>query len=219
MYHIFLNTLPRVGITKNNIQIRTIGNFSNSEIILKKNENVIFIGMIPTKNSIKQVLTFKLKGEGAQLRCYLITLGKGGDNQNLKTIVEHSAKNTSAEMIIKSLQLDSSSLDYSGSIVIPPASDNTISFLRHDVLLLSKDAKIRTIPALEIETDDVKASHSVSIGKLDEEDMFYLESRGFDSNDAKKLLMKAFIEEILGKFPDNKMLEDLRNNLYSELYL
>ena len=74
-------------------------------------------------------------------------------------------------------------------------------------MLLSKDAKADAIPSLEIENNDVKATHSASVAQINDDQMFYLMSRGLDENNSKKLMIDGFLESIIQHMP----LPQLRN--------
>jgi Fe-S cluster assembly protein SufD len=72
-------------------------------------------------------------------------------------------------------------------------------------LLLTDDAIIHTKPELEIYADDVKCTHGATVGQLDDKAMFYLRTRGLDEKNARRLLMRAYVGEIIGKIKDDKL--------------
>ncbi|HXW59913.1 MAG TPA: SufD family Fe-S cluster assembly protein, partial [Myxococcota bacterium] len=85
--------------------------------------------------------------------------------------------------------------------VVRPEAQKTEAFQRNHNLLLSKKAAAFTKPALEIFADDVKASHGATVGRLNEQDLFYLKSRGVPHNEARRLLVRGFAEEIFQQIP------------------
>ena len=92
----------------------------------------------------------------------------------------------------------------------------TEAFLRQNILLLGEDAKATAVPELEIETDDVKASHAATVGQIDKEQLFYLTSRGISQGVATKMIVEAFLEEVLSQI-DSKEAEKIRVKLEKEL--
>ncbi len=89
--------------------------------------------------------------------------------------------------------------------------------LRDDALLLSKHAHIDSVPALEIAANDVKAFHGATVGALDQNSIFYIESRGIPRNEAERMIALAFFEPALDRFPTSKLREDLRTALAAKL--
>ena len=83
--------------------------------------------------------------------------------------------------------------------------------------MLSDKAEIDTKPQLEVQADDVKAAHGATIGQLNDDEMFYLQTRGIDKNSARKILSKAFALEVLDTYPNNQLSKtikyDLRNRI------
>ena len=108
---------------------------------------------------------------------------------------------------------DQSEVDYKGNITIKPKANLTNAYLAHHTLMLSKNAKTHTIPSLEIQADDVKAGHAATIGNVDEDLIFYLESRGLDKKSAQNLLIKSFMENDIKKIPDKKIQTILKKEI------
>jgi Fe-S cluster assembly scaffold protein SufB len=89
---------------------------------------------------------------------------------------------------------------FAGCIVVDEAAVKTDAEMSSRNLLLSADAEIDSKPQLEIHTDDVKCSHGVTVGQLDAESVFYLQSRGIDETSARNMLTFAFANEMVEKF-------------------
>ncbi len=84
-------------------------------------------------------------------------------------------------------------------------------------LLLSRDAKADAIPNLEILADDVKCSHGAAVGPVDEEQKFYLETRGVPPMEAEKIIVQGFFEPVISELPSEKEQEQLRSFIESKL--
>lgn len=95
-------------------------------------------------------------------------------------------------ILVKAIVEDGGKLKLNGLIHIGKKAIGAEAFLRYQILLLGEKAAAEVIPNLEIENNEVKASHAVSIGQLDEEQLFYLMTRGMTRKEASKLLVEAF---------------------------
>ena len=111
------------------------------------------------------------------------------------TDIEHLSAHTNSDQIVKGVMKDHAHGVFQGKILIKPNAVQTNGHQTHRALLLSDEAKVDAKPALEIYADDVKCSHGATSGDLDEEQLFYLKSRGIAEDEAKKILTSAFLNE------------------------
>lgn len=111
-----------------------------------------------------------------------------------KEILEHSMPNTSKRLNIRAIVQNGASLQINALIRILPKAKNSNSFLDIRVLILDEKSHADVRPQLEIETNDVKASHAASVGPIDPEQLFYLESRGLNKNQAVYLIVDGFLK-------------------------
>lgn len=118
---------------------------------------------------------------------------KSGEEVNLTTVSIYKKPHQEGEVEIKAVVEGNGYLRLKGVIKINKGAVAANGFLRHAVLLVGDKARAESIPELEIECDDVKASHAASIGRIDEEQLFYLMSRGFSRDEAVELIVKAFM--------------------------
>jgi Fe-S cluster assembly protein SufD len=117
----------------------------------------------------------------------------GSEQLNINVTIIHDAPHTSAQTLIKVVLDDSASVVLNGTIIVKKNAQQTNSFLAENVLILSNRAKAQAIPNLEIEADDVKCSHAATVANIDEESMFYLQSRGVNKVQAKKMIADGFL--------------------------
>jgi len=139
-----------------------------------------------------------------------------GEMVDLETISEYKKPRGRGEIVVKAVVMGKGSLGLKGMIKIGEKAVLTEAFLRQNILLLGEDAKATAVPELEIETDDVKASHAATVGQIDKEQLFYLTSRGISQGVATKMIVEAFLEEVLSQI-DSKEAEKIRVKLEKEL--
>jgi Fe-S cluster assembly scaffold protein SufB len=104
---------------------------------------------------------------------------------------------------------DQSTFHLNGLIDIRPEANHSDARLEGRSILLSKDAKSTLIPSLEIAARDVKASHAAATGPIDPEQVFYLTSRGLSADEARALILHGFLQDVLGKLPNDPATEAL----------
>lgn len=120
------------------------------------------------------------------------------DSTTLVTLViNHIGKDTKSDTIIKAVLQDQATGSFKGLVNIYKGAVNTQAYLKEDALLLSPNARAEAIPSLEIDENHVKAGHSSTVQPLDEEQLFYFQSRGIDRQSAKKILKESFLSSAL----------------------
>ena len=122
-----------------------------------------------------------------------------GDKQHVDhhTLVHHIEPNCESHQDYKGIYGDSSTGVFNGKIIVNKIAQKTNAFQQNNNILVSDKATINTKPQLEIFADDVKCSHGCTIGQLDEDALFYLQSRGIPKKEARALLMYAFANNVL----------------------
>jgi Fe-S cluster assembly protein SufD len=129
---------------------------------------------------------------------------------DLVSTVEHNVGNSTSDTIVKSAATGRGQGRYVGNIRIVQHAQGTEAWLHDDALLLSKRAHIDSVPALEIAANDVKAYHGATVGAIDEEQIFYMTSRGIDREAAEKMIALGFFEPAIARFPTQALRERLR---------
>jgi Fe-S cluster assembly protein SufD len=127
---------------------------------------------------------------------YLIDKKQHVDNH---TFIDHAAPDCQSNELFKGILDDQARAVFRGKILVRKNSQHTDSYQKNNNLLLTDEAKIDSLPQLEIYADDVKCSHGATVGYLDDEEMFYLRSRGICKRESRLLLMNAFASEIINK--------------------
>lgn len=149
----------------------------------------------------ERTVHFKLAA-GSTVMVHGIVLGGGKDDLIANIIAEHQKPRSTSRIILRGVFGNASRGKLNGTIHILKKAQQSDARLEERVLILSPLAKAETIPNLEIEADDVKASHAATIARLSEEELFYLQTRGFRKSDSIALLLDAFIVSQLAHLPD-----------------
>ncbi len=141
----------------------------------------------------------------------------GEQHVDLASEVRHLVGNTTSETVVKSAGIGRGQGRYVGNIVIAANAHGSDASLRDDVLLLSKNAHVDSIPALEIAANDVKAFHGATVGSIDADELFYAESRGLARDEAERMIALGFFEPAIERFPTEALREAIRRSLASKL--
>ncbi len=151
----------------------------------------------------------RLSGPGGFSEMLALTVARGAQEFDQRTLQSHLAPNTGSNLLYKNVLLDQARTIFSGLIVVDPEAQKTDAYQSNRNLLLSDEAEANSLPGLEIQANDVRCTHGATSGHIDEEQMFYLRSRGIPVPAARELLVAGFFEDVLAKLED----EDLRSAL------
>jgi len=142
-----------------------------------------------------------LVGPGAMGRMSGFYFANGNQHLDHDTQQNHLAQNTTSDLLYKGALMDESRSVWQGMIYVAPGANGTDGYQANRNLILSKQARADSIPGLEILTDDVRCSHGATVGKLDEDLLFYLESRGIPQKEAEELIVMGFFAPIMERIP------------------
>lgn len=162
-------------------------------------------------------LHVSLRSPGAEARITALFFPTGKQHVDVVSTVEHLAGEASSDTVVKSAARDRGQARYLGNIRIAPHAQGSDARLRDDALLLSKTAHVDSVPALEIGANDVKAYHGATVGALDEEQIFYLCSRGIDPGTAERMIALGFFEPGIERFPSAGLRDEIRSALAAKL--
>ena len=149
-------------------------------------------------------------GQGSNCSNIGIFLGKGKEHIDFTTNAYHNAENTTNDILVDGILKDESSSVYRGLIKISKEGQKTNSYLANHILKLGDKTLANSIPSLKIDANDVKASHGVTVGQIDEEHLFYLMTRGLSRAEAEKLIVEGFFEPVIQKIPSEELKEKIR---------
>jgi FeS assembly protein SufD len=137
-----------------------------------------------------------MKGTGSSAEDVEIVFGNDTQSFDLTSNLNHIGSNSRGRVLVKSVMRDKSKSLFKGMIKIGNDAKASESYLAGHAILLDKDAKSDAIPGLEIETNEVKATHSASVAQLDEAQIYYLMCRGLDRDSAKREIVSGFLEPL-----------------------
>jgi Fe-S cluster assembly protein SufD len=136
---------------------------------------------------------------------------------DFRTIQDHDAPHTTSDLLFKGAVQDHAASVYTGLIKIREHARGTNAFQTNRNLTLSEGAWAESVPNLDIRTNDVKCSHASTVGPIDEDQRFYLESRGIRPEVAERLVVLGFFDEVLGQLPAVDLVADLRARVAAKL--
>lgn len=158
-----------------------------------------------------------LDGEGAD--CLLRGLYVAGGTQHVdnRTAIEHARPHGTSRELYKGVLSGRSRAVFNGKIVVREEAQKTDAQQSNKNLMLSRDAEIDSKPQLEILADDVRCSHGTTIGQLEEDELFYLRSRGLNETLARELLVHGFAGEVLDGIAIEPLRDGVENGVLAEL--
>lgn len=136
---------------------------------------------------------------------HTLYFGDGAKHLSMNISHIHDAPSGTSRIFSRGILKDTAKGKYDGNIKISQQAKKTDAFLEEKTLLLSQGAKSEAIPALEIGTNDVKAAHSASCTRVDDNQLFYAASRGIPEDEAIRLIAEGFLGHLIGKLPDEKL--------------
>ncbi|MDP4692974.1 MAG: Fe-S cluster assembly protein SufD [Opitutales bacterium] len=152
----------------------------------------------------------RIEGPGADVKMYSLTVAEDTQEFDQRTFQTHNAGNAVSDLLYKNALLDNSRTIFSGLIRVAEGAQQTDAFQTNRNLLLDPTAEANALPGLEILANDVKCSHGATTGNVDEDELFYMMSRGIAKRDAMKLMVFGFFEEVIEKVESDELAENLR---------
>ncbi|MBA3654611.1 MAG: Fe-S cluster assembly protein SufD [Actinobacteria bacterium] len=141
----------------------------------------------------------RVSGQGASSNLMAVYFGEGEQMHDFRTLQDHSAPRTTSDLLFKGAVGGEATSVYTGLIRVRPGASGTNAFQTNRNLVLTEGAHAESVPNLEIEENDVRCSHASAIGPVDEDQLYYLESRGVPTTVAERLIVLGFFDEILDR--------------------
>ena len=182
------------------------------KIVVERDAKVEIVILIMPGMSCDLKMDVTLAGEGAEANIYGAYVCGGDEKVRIAVDMHHDVPHCNSRQLFKGIAGGSSRVDFYGKIIVAQDAQRTEAYQENHNILLSDGAKVDTKPQLEIYADDVKCSHGATIGRLNEEEQFYMRSRGISLEDAKVLQMISFIAPVLENIQD----ESQREKIFSE---
>ncbi len=175
-------------------------------IEVKKNEEKVFPFVWVNGDESEVLIEAQLTGVGARLQIVGIFLGTNHSAVTFNTHVVHIAPNTKSLTTIRGVFKNHASFTNDGMVRINRGAKGADGYFASKILLFD-DAKGRSVPSLEIDENELKAGHASTVGRPDENQLFYLRSRGLSEKEAQELLVTGFFEPVIKLLPVNEQNE------------
>ena len=159
----------------------------------------------------------RVSGRGASTRQVALYFAGGDQMHDFRTTQDHDAPSTTSDLLFKGAVQDHAASVYTGLIKIREHANGTVAYQTNRNLTLSEGAWAESVPNLDIRTNDVKCSHASTVGPIDEEQRFYLESRGVQPEIAERLVVLGFFDEVLSQLPAHDLADELRARVAAKL--
>ncbi len=194
---IFVSDNSELTITEMDLFNNNIISFMNKRSEIGKQSKVkLAVGYLGGKVSRSRSYS-NLSGDNSAIQDLHLVVGTKEEKHDLVTSIKHSGKNTKGSVDVKGVLTGKSYMTLKGMNKIENQAFNADTFLGGHAILLGKHARANIIPGLEIDNRNVQAKHSAAVAPIDEDLLFYLQSRALDKNTAVKIIVTGFLESIL----------------------
>ncbi len=167
----------------------------------------VALGFGSTKGKVR--METRLSGAGSSARVTGAYAGNGTQHLDFDTTQEHAAPNTTSDLAFRGVLTEQATAVWRGMIRVDPGAQQTDAFQESRNLLLSKSAHADAIPGLEIEANDVRCTHAAAVAQVDAEQLYYLRSRGLGDEEAKRLIIDGFLQELVERLAEGPISEEI----------
>jgi Fe-S cluster assembly protein SufD len=154
-----------------------------------------------------------LQGEHGQSEMLGLYFAEADQHFDMRTLQDHVAPSSTSDLLYKGALKDTSHTVYSGLIRVHPGAAKTDAYQANRNLVLSDHAKADSKPELEILNNDVRCTHGSTVGQVDEDQVFYLQSRGISREEAHRLIVEGFFEDVINRV----RIEEVRTALHEAI--
>lgn len=186
-------------------------------IVLGRDEELSVLLIALPGGSADVSLKVDLNGEGARFALNGVGISTADEKIRVHVELRHNVPGCSSSQLFKNLVGGMALVDFYGRIIVAQDAQKTEAYQANHNLLLSETARVNTKPQLEIYADDVKCSHGATIGKLNEDEQFYMRSRGISLAEARFLQMISFVSPVFELVPEETERERLKNEVEAAL--
>jgi Fe-S cluster assembly protein SufD len=158
-----------------------------------------------------------LAGDSAESDLMAVYFGDHTQMLDFRTLQDHDAPNTRSDLLFKGAVEDQAHSVYSGLIRLRPSARKAVANQTNRNLVLTEGAGAESIPNLEIEANDVRCSHASAVGPIDEDQLYYLESRGVPPAEAERLIVFGFFDDVLERLPLPTLVQALRRTVVEKV--
>ena len=194
-----------------------VWNFSHERARVNRDASLEWIIGAIGSHTTKNFSDIDLIGQGGTARMSGFYFTDGNQHLDHDTQQNHLAPNTTSDLLFKGALKGHSRSIWQGMIYVAPGAQKSDGYQANRNLTLSPQARADSIPGLEILADDVRCTHGATVGKVDPEQIFYLQSRGLSSTDAVRLIVEGFFDQILQRIPFDGVRRRFQNLIQKKL--
>ncbi len=202
---IFVEENAHLSFDKIQFEEDTCFHISTEQVEQAKNSTFTINTITLNGGLVRNNLNIEVKGQNCCTNLNGAYLLKGNQHVDNHTMVDHLAPKCESHELYKGVVNDKSTAVFNGKVFVRKDSQKINAFQSNANVLLSDEATINSKPELEIYADDVKCSHGSTTGQLNEEAVFYLRARGLSEKSARKLIISAFIDEVIKKIDNDEV--------------
>jgi Fe-S cluster assembly protein SufB len=197
-----------VALPGSKVRYTTIQNWSNDvyNLVTKRahaheNATVEWIDANTGSRLTMKYPSIYLRGRGASADIISVAVAGAGQHQDTGAKAVHLAPDTKSRIVSKSVSKDGGRATYRGHLKVAPGATNVVASVRCDALMLDDQSRSDTYPYIDIQEDDTSMSHEATVGRISQDQVFYLMSRGLSENEAQNLIVQGFLEVFTKELP------------------
>ncbi len=194
-------------------QPETATHLGQINVTIGKDAKLTLFIMNAGGNLVRQEVNAVARGEGSEFKLRCVNLLAGKTHNDLTMVLDHVVPHCNSVEIVRNIVMDRAQGVFQGQIRVAKEAQKTDARMACNTLLLSDDASFSAKPELEIFADDVACGHGATVTEIDHGHLFYLMSRGIPEREARGLLVKAFLAEIIEELNDEALVEALEEKL------
>ena len=197
-----------VALPRSKVRYTTIQNWSNDvyNLVTKRahayeDSTVEWIDANTGSRKTVKYPSIYLRGRGATADIISVAVAGKGQHQDTGAKAIHLAPDTKSRIVSKSVSKDGGRATYRGHLKVSPGATGVVASVRCDALMLDDDSRSDTYPYIDIQETDTTMSHEATVGKISQDQIFYLMSRGLSENEAQNLVVQGFLEVFTKELP------------------
>lgn len=208
LHEVFVGEDARVTVVSLQYWGRSVRAFASHRFRIQRGGRLISLVASLGGAATKAFVRASLLGPGAESQMFGLLFGRAKQHFDHTTIQDHVAPHTTSNLLYRAALRDEARSVYAGLIRVRPEAVRADAYQANRNLLLSREARADSLPKLEIETDDVRCTHGATVGPVDEEQAFYLMSRGLSKAEAERMIVEGFFEDVIMSVDKQEVLTD-----------
>ncbi|TGM53000.1 Fe-S cluster assembly protein SufD [Leptospira adleri] len=187
----------------------SIFHFQNLFSDQKEDSDVKIAKVTPGGYKGKNILQVELSGKGARARVLGLAPMAEREFQDSEVKIVHKESHTESSILYRGAFRDKAHHIFTGNLQIPNTCKDVNAIQINNNLLLDRTARAESIPKLEVYAENVKCEHGATVGEIDEDQLFYLASRGIDEDEARRMIVDGFLGQVIGEIESETIREEL----------